>query len=67
MRGSQRYIDKIKEISNKVDSLEGCKNRMCVTDDREELFKLFSFLVLYASDLYYLNLDRLNICKFSED
>lgn len=30
----QRYVDKIKEIRNKTDMMEGCKNRMCITDNQ---------------------------------
>lgn len=36
-KGKQCYADKIKEIRIKTDMMEGCKNRMCITDDRDEL------------------------------
>lgn len=38
------------ERDNKIDMLEGCKNRICVTDDVGELLSL-----LYSAT-YYLNI-----------
>ena len=38
------------ERDNRIDSLEGCKNRICVTDDVGELLSL-----LYSAT-YYLNI-----------
>lgn len=58
-KGMKCYADKKKEIFNKVDSLNGCVNRMCVTDDYDELLRMLSYLNLYASDLYRLNRQRL--------
>lgn len=66
-KATQRYADKIKEIRNKTDMLVGCKNRMCITDDREELAKLYMSLTLYAADLYRLNYDRLFIAEHGDD
>ena len=66
-KGTQSYVDKIKEIRNKVDMLKGCKNRMCITDDREELARLYMSLTLYAADLYRLNHERLFIAEYGDD
>lgn len=63
-KGTQHYADKIKEIHIKTDMMEGCKNRMCITDDREELLGLYSSLTLYAADLYHLNRERLFIAEY---
>lgn len=63
---TQRYADKIKEIQIKTDMMEGYKNRMCITDDREELLGLYSSLTLYAADLYYLNRERLFIAEYGD-
>ena len=46
-------------IYNKADMLEGCKNRMCVTDDEKELSRLYVGLNLYAADLFNMNLKRI--------
>lgn len=63
---TQRYGDKIKEIQNKTDMMEGCKNRMCITDDREELLGLYAALTLYAAELYRLNSERLFIAEYGD-
>lgn len=65
-KGTQRHVDKIKEIRNKTDMMEGCKNRMCITDDRDELLNLYASLTLYASDLYRLNRERLFITEYGD-
>lgn len=66
-KGTQRYADKIKEIRNKTDMMVGCKNRMCITDDRDELLSLYASLTLYAAELYRLNCERLFIAKYGDD
>lgn len=38
------------ERDNRIDMLEGCKNRICVTDDLDELLSL-----LYSAT-YYINI-----------
>lgn len=53
------------EISNNVNMLEGCKNRMCVTDDAEELVRLYGGLIRYATALFELNCER--ICDKEDD
>lgn len=60
------YVNKVNEVLNKADELDGCKNRMCITDDRDELFKLYAFLTLYAADLYRLNCQRLYIGEYGD-
>lgn len=50
-----------KEILCEADMLEGCKNRMCVTYDEDELVLLYTNLSLHASDLFRLNLKRIRI------
>lgn len=66
-KGTKCYVDKIKEIRNKTDMLEGCKNRMCTTDDREELSNLYMSLTLCAADLYHLNRERLFIEEYGDE
>lgn len=62
-KGTQCYADKIKEIRNKTDMMVGCKNRMCITDDKDELLSLYASLTLYAAELYCLNCERLIIAE----
>ncbi len=52
-----------KQIQNTTDMLEGCKNRMCVTDDENELSRLYTSLNLYAADLFRENLKRIRCNK----
>lgn len=66
-KGTQRYADKIKEIRNKIDMMEGCKNRMCITDDRDELLNLHASLTLDTAELYRLNRERLFIAEYGDD
>lgn len=66
-KGTQCYADKIKEIRNKTDMMVGCKNRMCITDDRDELLSLYASLTLYAAELYRLNRERLFIAEYGDD
>lgn len=66
-KGTQRYKDKLKEIRIKTDMMEGCINRMCITDDRDELLSLYASLTLYASKLYYLNRERLFFAEYGDD
>lgn len=66
-KGTQCYVDKIKEIRNKIDMMEGCKNRMCITDDRDELLSLYAFLTLDIAELYRLNRERLFIAEYGDD
>ncbi len=49
-------------ISNVADMLNGCKNRMCITDDEDELSQLYVSLNLYESNLFQMNLRRIR-CK----
>ena len=46
-------------IYNEANMLEGCKNRMCVTYDEDELSRLYVSLNLYAANLYTMNLRRI--------
>lgn len=48
-----------KQIQNTTSMLEGCKNRMCITDDENELSQLYNSLNLYAADLFRENLKRI--------
>lgn len=50
-------------IYNEANMLEGCKNRMCVTDEVEELISLHAGAVHHAASLFELNLERLKIKK----
>ncbi|WP_343250597.1 hypothetical protein [Diplocloster hominis] len=65
-KGTQRYADKIKEIRSNTNMLEGCKNRMCITDEREELLNLYASLTLYAAELYRLNRERLFLAEYGD-
>lgn len=47
------------QIYNEADMLEGCKNRMCITDDENELSRLYVSLNLYAANLFQMNLKRI--------
>lgn len=62
-RGTEKYVSKVKEVRHKADTFEGCKNRMCVTDDPEELRNVYVNLTLYAADLYLLNYERIIIAE----
>lgn len=42
-----------------IHMLQGCKNRMCVTKDENELSRLYQSLSLYAADLFRMNLRRI--------
>lgn len=66
-KGTKCYVDKLNEIYRKSNSLEGCKNRMCTTDNADELLRLYSFLTLYSADLYRLNCERLIIAKYGNE
>lgn len=52
-----------KQIQNIASMLEGCKNRMCITDDESELSLLYTSLNLYAADLFRENLKRIRCNK----
>lgn len=47
------------QIENEAKMLVGCKNRMCITDDVEELARLHKGAVYHAGRLFELNLERL--------
>lgn len=67
IKNKELYAEKLKKIHNMSDMLIGCRNRMCVTDDYDELFRMFAFLILYANDLYRLNKQRLALRQDAED
>ena len=46
---------KHKETMNSVDMLEGSINRMCVTDDMNELRERYTSAMLSLTDLYNVN------------
>ena len=48
-----------KEKEDIIDLLNGCINRMCVTDSEEELTELSLFAVAYIVKLYRWNCKRL--------
>lgn len=49
----------INKIQNESDMLIGCRNRMCVTDDKNELVRVYAGLISRASNLYNMNLIRI--------
>lgn len=59
---NKQDIELHKKILNEADMLNGCKNRMCITDDEGELSQLYISLNLYASNLFQMNLRRIR-CK----
>lgn len=50
---------KHKETMNSVDMLKGSINRMCVTDDMDELRRLLTSSMCSLSDLYVVNREKL--------
>lgn len=50
---------RLNKIQNQADMLLGCRNRMCVTDDEEELARLYSSITKYSANLFLLNLERI--------
>lgn len=50
---------KHKETMNAVDMLKGNINRMCVTDDLDELRKMLTCAMCSLSDLYVVNRKKL--------
>lgn len=57
---------KHKETMNSVDMLEGSINRMCVTDDMNELRERYTSAMLSLTDLYNVNHQKL-LEHFSSD
>lgn len=47
------------KIYNAVNMLEGCKNRMCIADDEDELLRMYASLNLHAANLFRMNLERI--------
>lgn len=50
-----------KEMINKTDLLEGCVNRICVTDDYEEIISLYASARGLLIDIVKYNSHRLNV------
>ena len=50
---------KHKETMNSVDMLKGSINRMCVTDDMNELRERYTSAMLSLTDLYNVNRQKL--------
>ena len=48
------------ELNNEVDMLEGNINRMCVTKDKVELFKMFTYARVRIERIYQHNKERLS-------
>lgn len=57
---------KHKETMNHADLLEGSINRMCVTDDMDELRRLLMNSMCSLSELYIVNRDKLKE-RFSQN
>ena len=51
---------KHRETMNSVDMLKGLINRMCVTDDMDELRHLLTSSMCSLSELYIVNREKLN-------
>lgn len=58
---------KHKETMNSVDMLEGSINRMCVTDDMNELRERYTSAMLSLTDLYNVNRQKLLERFYSDD
>ena len=57
---NQFYTEqKHRETMNSVDMLEGSINRMCVTDDLNELRERFTSAMLSLAELYNVNRQKL--------
>lgn len=65
MDDTNKYLGN--QILSAADMLEGCKNRMCITKEEDELSTRFCSLLLYAADLYRLNRKRIRIQDFDLD
>ena len=55
------------KISNEYDLLRGNMNRMCVTDDFDELERMVYFAMRRIHQLEDLNRERLLIAKYGPD
>lgn len=55
-----------KESHNIADMIEGCKNRMCICDTKEELDSLFIAIMQYANQLYTTNKRRLYVTEYPD-
>ena len=53
-------------IMNEADMLNGCKNRMCITDDEDELSRLYVSLNLRAANLFQMNLKRIRNRQYEQ-
>lgn len=49
----------VNEKENIIDMLDGCRNRMCVTNSREELMSMTLSAVQYVMKLYSWNGKRI--------
>ena len=58
---------KHKETMNSVDMLEGSINRMCVTDDLNELRERYTSAMLSLTDLYNVNRQKFLERFYSDD
>lgn len=58
---------KHRETMNSVDMLKGSINRMCVTDDLNELRERFTSAMLSLADLYNVNHQKLLERFFQDD
>ncbi len=47
------------KIDENVRMLDGCKCRLCVSDDKDEMYRMFFFGVSYLSKLLDLGLNRI--------
>ena len=64
---NQFYTEqKHRETMNSVDMLKGSINRMCVTDDMNELRERYTSAMLSLTDLYNVNRQKL-LERFSSD
>lgn len=48
------------EVSNDYDALKGCINRLFVSDDKEELPKMYESAKYHLDRIYNYGIDRLN-------
>lgn len=50
--------EKHKEIVNKGDMLKGCVNRMCVSNNIDEINRMLTASILYLTEIYNVNKER---------
>lgn len=56
-------IESYNELTYEIDMLRGNINRICVTDNVEEIERMYKFAKLRLDEIYNYNLSRINKLK----